>query len=321
MTVSAPRVTLLTGGVGGAKMAVGLARACQPDQLSIIGNVGDDQLFHGLWVSADIDTLTYTLAELIHPEQGWGLKDDTHNTLDVLGRLGDETWMFLGDKDFATHIYRTAQRTAGVRPSEIASRIATALGVTVPILLPTDDPLHTEIETNEGWLSFQDYFVRLRCQPTVRSVRFRGAESACATPEALAAVEDADIVFIAPSNPVVSIAPILAVSSLKAACTHARGYRIAVSPLIGGTAVKGPTEQMMRASGFSCDSFGVAASYAGLIDALVIDEQDAADAPALREQGLDVLVTPTLMRNDNDKIRLAQQCLAFAERQRSRVSS
>lgn len=318
--MTAPRVALLTGGVGGAKLAVGLAGVCQADQLSIIGNVGDDQVMHGMWVSADIDTLTYTLAGLIHPEQGWGLADETCQVLSSLRRLGCDTWMFLGDKDLATHIYRSEQRALGVRPGIIARRIAQALAVEVPILLPTDDPLHTEIETDEGWLAFQDYFVRRRCEPAVRSVRFRGAETARATPEALAAVEQADVLLIAPSNPVVSIAPILSVAPLKAACQATDAYRIAVSPLIGGKALKGPTEQMMTAAGFSCDNAGVAESYQGLIDALVIDERDSADATALRALGLDVLVTNTMMCNTADKLRLAQQCLTFAERQRRGVA-
>lgn len=314
------QITVLTGGVGGAKLALGLSRVCPPERLSFIGNVGDDQVFHGLWVSADIDTLTYTLAGLIHPGQGWGLADDTRNTLDALQRLGRETWMFLGDKDFATHIYRTEQRHLGVRPAEIARNIAAALGVKASILLPTDDPLHTEIETDEGWLAFQDYFVRRRCQPAVRSVRFRGADTARATPEALAALEGADILIIAPSNPIISIEPILSVAPLRAACRNSRAYRIAVSPLIGGKAVKGPTQAMLAALGVPCNNLGIADRYQGLIDALVIDEQDAADAPALRARGLDVLVTSTLMRDDRDKERLARHCLDFARERRGNAS-
>lgn len=315
--MSGPRITLLTGGVGGAKLAVGLAGICPPEQLSFIANVGDDQVFHGLWVSADVDTLTYTLAGLIHPQQGWGLVGETRHTLDALQRLGRDTWMFLGDQDFATHIYRTEQRQLGVRPTDIARRIAAALGVEAAILLPTDDPLHTELETDQGWLAFQDYFVRLGCRPAVRSVRFSGAEQAQATPEALAAVSQADILLVAPSNPVLSIAPILAVAPLKAALQNTRAYRVAVSPLIGGKAVKGPTESILQALGLECSNLGVAEFYRGLIDALVIDQQDAEDAPALRDLGLDVLVTSTLMRNEQDKRELARRCLDFAQHQGS----
>ena len=309
--MSGLHITLLAGGVGGAKMAEGLAGLCVADELTIIGNIADDQEFHGLWVSPDIDTLTYSLAGLIDREKGWGLVQETSRTLDALRRLGCDTWMYLGDPDFATHIYRTEQRRRGVRPTLIAQSIAQALGVRTRIVLPTDDCLQTEVRTSEGWLSFQEYFVRRHCEPQVLGVRFAGQDQARPTPEALAAIRDADLLVIAPSNPIVSIAPILTLPELRQAFVDAKAYKLAVSPLLGGRPVKGPADRMLIATGHSCDNFGVAQSYSGLIDALVIDAQDYADADALREQDLDVLVTGTLMSNDSDKKRLAEDLLHF----------
>ncbi|WP_163577255.1 2-phospho-L-lactate transferase [Halomonas faecis] len=307
-----PRVTLLAGGVGGAKLAEGLAAVCSPERLSIIGNVADDQEFHGLWVSPDIDTLTYSLANLIDRRQGWGLADESHRVLAGLERLGCETWMSLGDRDMATHIFRTQLRRQGVRPSAIAQRIAESLGVGIDLLLPTDDPLQTTVKTQQGWLAFQEYFVRERCQPEVLEVRFEGAAAARPTPEALAAIETAEVLLIAPSNPVVSIAPILAVPGIRRAVETSRALRLAVSPLIGGRTVKGPADRMLTAMGHACSNRGVAACYAGLIDGLVIDESDRADRTALETEGVTVLTTDTLMTHADEKARLAEETLAFA---------
>lgn len=305
------RVTLLAGGVGGAKMAVGLAAVCAPEELAVIGNVGDDQEFHGLWVSPDIDTLTYTLGGVIDSAKGWGLADESSRVLESLERFGCQTWMFLGDRDFATHIYRTQQRRAGVPPSDIADQIARAFGVRVKILLPTNDTLQTELRTQEGWLAFQEYFVREQCRPDVLEVRFRGSREARPTEAALEAIRNADLLVIAPSNPVLSIAPILSVPGVRRALAEARGYRLAVSPLLGGRTVKGPADRVLAAAGYSRDSAGIANYYAGLIDGLAIDVQDGAEADALRDAGLDVLVTETLMRSDNDKARLAAELMSF----------
>ncbi|WP_346796013.1 2-phospho-L-lactate transferase [Halomonas sp. Bachu 37] len=307
-----PRVTLLAGGVGGAKLAEGLAAVCAPERLSIIGNVADDHEFHGLWVSPDIDTLTYSLANLIDRQQGWGLADESHRVLKGLERLGCDTWMSLGDQDMATHIFRTQLRHQGIRPSTIAQSIADSLGVKVNMLLPTDDRLQTLVKTEQGWLAFQEYFVRERCQPEVREIRFEGADEARPTFEALEAIEQADVLLIAPSNPVVSIAPILAVPEIRRAVENSRATRIAVSPLIGGHTVKGPADRMLTAMGYRCSNAGVADSYAGLIDGLVIDEQDRADRAALEADGLQVLTTATLMTSAEEKTRLAQETLAFA---------
>ncbi|MDR5903544.1 2-phospho-L-lactate transferase [Halomonas icarae] len=306
------RITLLAGGVGGAKLAEGLASLCPHDTLSIIGNVGDDQEFHGLWVSPDIDTLTYSLADMIDRRQGWGLTDESHRVLAGLERFGCDTWMLLGDQDMATHIFRTQQRRQGVRPSIIAKRIAGSLGVEINLLLPTDDTVQTRLRTDQGWLAFQEYFVRERCRPEVHEVRFEGASKARPTPEALAAIERADIVLIAPSNPIVSIAPILAVPGIRQALERTHATRIAISPLIGGRTVKGPADRMLAAMGYPCNSQGIAACYAGLIDGLVIDLSDAADRRSLEAEGLQVLTTGTLMQSGDDKAKVADRMLAFA---------
>jgi len=199
------KITVLAGGVGGAKMAEGLAFSRYSEQLNIIGNVADDQQFHGLWVSPDIDTLTYTLAGLIDRDKGWGLKDESNRVLDALNRLGVDTWMYLGDQDFATHIYRSELRRQGVRPSAIASHIASRLGVKANIILPTDDRIQTRVKTDQGWLDFQSYFVREGCQPVIREFAIDGIEQATATEEALRAISEADLIVFAPSNPIVSI--------------------------------------------------------------------------------------------------------------------
>ncbi|MEJ6654925.1 MAG: 2-phospho-L-lactate transferase [Pseudomonas sp.] len=310
-----PRITLLAGGVGGAKLAVGLASICEPGQLSIIGNIADDQEFHGLWVSPDIDTLTYTLAGRIDSDKGWGLADESNRVLDGLKRLGCDSWMYLGDQDMATHIMRTDLRKQGIRPSVIARRIAESFGVQSNIVLPTDDRVQTRIRTPQGWLSFQEYFVREQCQPEILEIQLDGLERATVTPEALAAIREADLLVIAPSNPIVSIGPILAVPGLVQAFALSNAVKIAVSPLIGGATIKGPADRMLSASGYTCNNLGIADCYTGLIDGLIIDRQDQADIQALEERGINVMATNTLMMNTADKARLAGELLQFAQGQ------
>ena len=304
-------ICVLAGGVGGAKMAEGLAFSRYREQLSIIGNVADDQQFHGLWVSPDIDTLTYSLADLIDRDKGWGLKQESNRTLDSLNRLGADTWMYLGDQDFATHIYRTEQRHQGVRPSAIASHIAHRLGVQANIILPTDDCIQTRVKTDQGWLDFQSYFVRHACQPAISEIVIDGIEQARATPEALQAIAEADLIVFAPSNPIVSIGAILAVPGIRRALVESSAYTVAVSPLINGQTVKGPADKMMVAAGYSCDQVGVADCYRGLIDALVIDEADCDAVAQLSASGLDVLVTGTLMSSRQHKVDLAEAVVEF----------
>lgn len=306
-----PRIVLLAGGVGGAKAALGLALGPYAASTSIIGNIADDEEFHGLWVSPDIDTLTYTLARRIHPQQGWGLAGDSAQVLNALHTLGADTWMWLGDMDFATHIYRTAERKKGVRPTAIAAHIAQKNGVNIPIILPTDDVVQTRLLTDMGELSFQEYFVRERCQPVIQSLCFSGAEQSRPTAEALDAIRSADLILLAPSNPLVSIGAILAIPGIREALCDARATCIAISPFIAGQTVKGPADKMMALQGLDTSPAAIGAIYGDFLDALVIDQADHEWQPMLEASGLSVLVSNTLMNNDDDKRRLLTECVDF----------
>jgi len=312
MTYQKPlKILLLAGGVGGAKAAEGLVNFESDHDVSILGNIADDQAFHGLWVSPDIDTLTYSLANVIDREQGWGLAGESHRILERLKTLGEDTWMSLGDLDFATHIYRTQARNNGVSASKIAASIALSYGVKTPILLPTDDVVQTQVETAEGWLSFQEYFVKKRCQPKVLGVRFQGIEQAKATPEALAAIAQSDVIIFAPSNPVVSITPILKTPGIRDAIAQSKARKIAISPFIGGKTVKGPADKMMASAGVEDGLMGVAQLYQGLVDDLVIDQQDSAFSDSLKTMGYQVLQTNTLMKTLDEKQALMDQVVEF----------
>lgn len=310
--MSRRKVCLLAGGVGGAKMAEGLA-AHDDVALSVIGNVADDESFHGLWVSPDIDTLTYSLAGMIDRSQGWGVADEGHRALQTLNLLGAETWMSLGDRDFGLHIHRTMRRGKGDRPSDIARDVARAFGVAPAILLPTDDVVQTRLRTTDGrWLSFQEYFVRERCAPEIREIAFSGMDMARPTPEALAAITAADLIVIAPSNPLVSIAPILGVPGIGQALRAATAPKIAVSPFIDGRVVKGPADRMMAALGLRADALGVAQRYSGLADRLVIDHADATLGAEIAAAGPAPHCSDILMKTQADKARLAREILDLA---------
>ncbi|WP_430462737.1 2-phospho-L-lactate transferase [Thalassolituus sp. LLYu03] len=314
-----PVITLLAGGVGGAKAALGLALGPHAERTRIIGNIADDEAFHGLWVSPDIDTLTYTLARRIHPQQGWGLTGDSAQVLNALNTLGADTWMWLGDMDFATHIYRTEQRSNGIRPSAIAAHIAEKNGVKQPIILPTDDVVQTRLTTDQGELSFQEYFVRERCAPEIHHIEFHGADKATATPEALAAIHSADLIVLAPSNPIVSIGAILAIPGIRDAIRSARAKCIAISPFIGGKTVKGPADKMLEALGLNTSPVAIAELYADILDGLMIDHADHDWRPLLEDRDLPVLVTHTLMNNDADKTRLMNETVAFYQQLQQEV--
>ncbi|WP_286238059.1 2-phospho-L-lactate transferase [Neptuniibacter halophilus] len=307
------KILLLSGGVGGAKMAEGFAYSRYAAAFSVLGNVADDQMFHGLWVSPDIDTLTYTLSEQIDREKGWGLKGETNRVLEQLKKLGSDTWMYLGDQDFATHIFRTELRQQGVRASEIARKIAASFGLELPILLPTDDTIQTRVRTTDGWIPFQDYFVKQGCQPEVLEVRIEGINEARPTPEAISAIAEADLIVIAPSNPIVSINPILSVPGIADALLDSTAFKVAVSPIVAGKTVKGPADRMMQVAGHSADVLGVADYYRGLIDALIIDQQDLEHLPALDEKIANVLATDTLMFSRTNKVRLAETIVHLYE--------
>jgi len=298
------KVVLLAGGVGGAKMAEGFDGLDGVD-LSVIGNIADDAAFHGLWVSPDIDTLTYSLAGRIDRTQGWGVADESHRALSVLKELGDDTWMTLGDRDFGLHIYRTHALAQGQRRSDIAAHVAETFGVKSKILLPTDDVVQTRVRVAGGWLSFQEYFVREQCRPEVLALKYQGIEAARPTERALEAITAADLIVLAPSNPLVSIAPILAVKGLRAALSVAKAPVWAVSPLIAGKVVKGPADRMMKALGLRADALGVAAYYKDVVDHMVIDRLDAGLRAEIMALGKGCTVLPTLMTERAEKEALA----------------
>ncbi len=314
-------VTVLAGGYGGAKLSHGLAlassariaRGTPPFDLSIIVNTGDDLELHGLAVWPDLDTVMYTLAGLANEETGWGLRDETWSAAGMLGRYGAETWFQLGDRDLATHIRRTQLLREGHRPTEVTAELAASLGVAAKLLPMTDDPVRTEIETPDGWLEFQDYFVRRGQQDTVTGIRRRGVEAARPTPEVLEAIERADLIVIAPSNPFVSVGTILAVPGILEALLGAPAPVVAVSPVVGGRALRGPADRMLESLGGRASASGVfehyTATYPGLLDVFVVDLVDAGEAAALRAQGARVDLLDTVMRSDADRARLAEEIL------------
>ncbi len=305
-------VLAIAGGVGGAKLAVGLANALPPGDLTIAVNTGDDDTFHGLAVSPDLDTVTYALAGMTNQETGWGVAGDSFRALDSLGRLGGETWFRLGDRDLGLHLRRTELLAAGCTLSEATRAIAQSLGVRHAVVPMSDDPVRTVAVTEQGEMAFQEYFVKHRCEPRLRSVRFEGAESARPSPGFRRALEEVDAIVFCPSNPVVSIGPPLAVPGVRDAISRFDGARIAVSPIVGGAALRGPAAKMMAELGEEVSNAGVARRYAGLIDALVIDESDAAEAPAVEALGIRAGVAPTVMTTDADKTALAERVLALA---------
>ena len=306
------QVVALAGGVGGAKLAEGL-QAVVGERLTVVANTADDTERHGLLVCADHDTVMYTLAGLENPEFGWGLAGDSWNVMGALERYGEEGWFRLGDHDLATHIVRTERLRGGARLTDVCRQLQARLGVVATILPMTDEPVRTQVRTDDGWIAFQDYFVRLRQAPEVREVRFDGIEAARPTPEVVAAIDAASIVVIAPSNPIVSVGPILAVPGMTEALAGARdrGTRVvAVSGIIGGKALKGPADRMLASLGHEPTALGVARGYAGLIDTFVMDTVDRGLVPAVEALGLRAVVTETIMTDDASRARLAGSVLA-----------
>jgi LPPG:FO 2-phospho-L-lactate transferase len=308
------RVVELAGGVGGAKLAQGL-QAHLAERLTVVVNTGDDVERHGLAIWPDHDTVMYTLAGLDDRERGWGVRDETWTAMDQLARLGEETWFRLGDRDLATHVVRTARLAAGNRPTDVARHLQGALGLAATILPMTDEPVRTEVRTDDGWLDFQTYFVGRQQQPTVHEVRFRGVEEAAPTAEVLAsfdALGPGDAIVVAPSNPIVSIGPLLALDGLRAAVASGRSRGvpvIAVSGIVGGRALKGPADRMLVSLGHESSALGVARLYADWVDTFVIDTVDAGLAPAIEALGLRVVVTDTIMSDDDARARLAGEVL------------
>jgi len=306
------RILALAGGVGGAKLALGLAHVLSADRLTVAVNTADDFEHLGLSICPDLDTVMYTLAGVANPETGWGRRDESWTVMDALGALGGETWFRLGDKDLATHIERTRRLRAGESLSSIMHDLATRLGVKPALVPMSDDPVRTMVATDRGELAFQDWFVRLRCEPVVKSVRFAGADTARPNP-ALIATDALRGIVVCPSNPFVSVAPILAVPGVRQALQAARMPRVAVTPIVGGQAIKGPAAKMLAELGHDVSALGVARYYKDWVDGFVLDAQDAMLAPEIEALGLKVRVCDTMMRNDDDKRRLAAEVLEFVD--------
>lgn len=306
-------VLALAGGVGGAKLADGLA-ALLGDRLGIIVNTGDDFEHMGLSISPDLDTVMYTLAGIANPETGWGIAGESWAFLDQVGRLGGPLWFRLGDRDLATHVLRSERLRRGERLSAITADLCRRLGIAARVMPMSDAPVRTVVETVEGPLPFQEYFVRRRCEVAVTGFAFAAAAEAQPTAEIAAALAAADLaaIVICPSNPFVSVDPILAVSGLKPALRRRGVPIVAVSPIIGGAAVKGPAAKMMRELRLDPSALTVAEHYAGFIDAMLIDEADAPLAPRLEARALAVRVAPTLMKTQDDRRAVAQHALALA---------
>ena len=306
-------VAALSGGIGGAKLALGLYRILPPDSLTVACNTGDDFEHLGLSVSPDLDTVMYTLAGIANPETGWGRANETWTFMAALAQLGGETWFRLGDADLATHVERTRRLAAGESLCAISNDFCRRLAVRARVVPMCDQPVRTVVHTENGVLPFQRYFVERRCEPEVRGFEFQGATEASPTPALLEAFasERLEAVVICPSNPFISIDPILAVPGMRAAIAACRAPVMAVSPLIGGRAVKGPTAKMMAELGRPTSATAVAEHYGGLLDGFVVDSADAAEAQAI---DLPCLVTRTLMASEDDKRTLAAEVLAFARR-------
>lgn len=311
------RVVALAGGVGGAKLAHGLQLAMGDDgELTVVVNTADDFRLYGLHISPDLDTVLYTLAGIANPETGWGIRDDTFHALDMIGRYGEDPWFRLGDRDFATHVLRTHRLEAGRSLTEIMDELGAALGVRTSIVPMTDEPVATLVDTPAGRLDFQQYFVARRHADQVLGVVFDGIEHATVSSVARNRIAIADVIVFCPSNPIVSIGPILAVPGMRDAIAAASGHRVCVSPIVGGQALKGPAADMLRSLGHEVSSLGVARLYEGLIDTIVVDRADTSLVPAIEALGIDVLVTETVMRSESDRRELATRVLRLAmERQ------
>jgi LPPG:FO 2-phospho-L-lactate transferase len=311
------KITALAGGTGAAKLLRGLGRVLDPRDLTVVVNTGDDTLIWGLHVSPDLDTVCYTLGGVIDEHKGWGLTDETFHALDQIARYGEPVWFNLGDRDLATHLHRSRLLREGRSLTQITRAIAQALGVTATVLPMSDQPVRTRILGPDGWLAFQEYFVREKAQVEVRAVNYAGAPAARPAPGVLDALRTADAILLCPSNPITSIGPILAVPGLVEALQSTQAIVAAVSPIVGGDAVSGPAGRLMAAAGLPVSATGVARAYGGWLDLLVFDEQDRTLAPEIRSAGAAPVVAPTMMSSRDAEVTLARHVVAALEAARA----
>ena len=305
------KVLALAGGVGGAKLAAGLEAVLPPGDLRVVVNTADDFDLWGLHICPDLDTVMYTLAGIANPEAGWGVEDESFAALDMLARYGEDAWFKLGDRDLAAHVLRTSRLRAGEPLTRITADLSAALGVNSAIFPMCDEPVATVLETPDGPLEFQEYFVRRGQRDEVLGVELRGIEDARPTDAVLEALAGADIIVFCPSNPVVSIGPILAVPGMRKALASSPAPKVAVSPIIGGRALKGPADRMLASLGHEVSAAGVARMYEGLVDGMVMDRVDESERPDIEALGMRVLATDALMHDARDRARLAREVLEF----------
>jgi LPPG:FO 2-phospho-L-lactate transferase len=304
-------IVVLAGGVGAARFLEGLVRVVSQEQITIIGNVGDDIEIHGLHISPDLDIVTYTLAGLVDPIKGWGFRDDTFHCQTLLHRYGYQTWFNLGDRDIATHLYRTQELHNGNPLSEVTLNLTKRFGLRAKLIPATDDSLRTHVLASNRWMHFQEYMVKLKTNPHVRSVRFTGAKSSRPGKHVIESIRKASGIIIAPSNPIVSIGAVLAVPGIRSALRKTKSSIVGISPIIGGKPVKGPADKLMKACGIAPSAVGVAKCYSDFLDTLILDQVDRSLARDIEELGIKPVVTNTLMKTLNDKTRLAR--LAVSE--------
>ena len=305
------KVCALAGGVGGAKLAAGLQDVLPAGDLSVVVNTADDFDLWGLHICPDLDTVMYTLAGIANPETGWGIAGESFETLNMLRRYGEDTWFKLGDRDLATHTLRTHRLRSGDSLTEVTAALAGSLDVESVVLPMSDDPVSTVLDTPEGRLEFQEYFVRRGQRDEVLGVEFRGIEDARVSGEVLAAVSGAEAIVLCPSNPVVSVGPILGLPGMKEALASTSAPKVAVSPIVGGRALKGPADKMLLSLGHEVSATGVAGMYAGLVDGMVVDTVDRDERDGIEALGMRVLVTGAVMRDAEDRARLALETLEF----------
>jgi LPPG:FO 2-phospho-L-lactate transferase len=305
------KVCALAGGVGGAKLASGLQDVLPSWDLSVVVNTADDFDLWGLHICPDLDTVMYTLAAISNPDTGWGIADETFETLNMLERYGEETWFKLGDRDLATHLLRTSRMRSGETLTEVTAGLSGALGVESAVLPMSDDPVSTILDTPEGRLEFQEYFVRRGQRDEVLGIELRGIRNAGPTERVLAAISGADAIVLCPSNPIVSIGPILALPGMKEALEASSVPKVAVSPIVGGRALKGPADRMLASLGHEVSATGVAKIYADLVDGMVIDRTDQDERAGIEALGMRVLVTGSVMGDAEDRARLASETLEF----------
>jgi LPPG:FO 2-phospho-L-lactate transferase len=303
------KLVALAGGTGAAKFLRGLARLAEPGDLTIIVNTGDDAEIWGLHVSPDLDTVCYTLAGLIDEAKGWGLREESFHALDQMARFGEPTWFNLGDRDLATHLHRTRLLREGRALSEATRSIAASFGVPATVLPMSDDPVRTRLLGPEGWLDFQEYFVRQKAQVDVRDVMYSGAGAAVPAPGVVEALRAAHAVIVCPSNPITSIGPILAVPGVTDALTETTATTVAISPIVGSDAVSGPAGRLMAASGLAVSAVGIARAYARWLDVLVFDEQDRRQAADIRALDVSPVTAHTVMASHEDEVTLARRTL------------